>query len=106
MSTQPVAGKECSAVGADQHTFTAYPNRATRLGQIHGQPLLKQGRGHHEDHEQDQHHVDERHDVDLGQGADDTRRTTPMSGPYARTVSLISSLNLRHGRPPAGDAPT
>lgn len=32
MSTQPVAGKECSAVGATELTFNAYPNRETNLG--------------------------------------------------------------------------
>ncbi len=32
MSTEPVAGKECSSVGEKQVTFTAYPNRETNLG--------------------------------------------------------------------------
>src|SRR5512133_1260840 len=32
MSTQPVAGKECSALGATELTFNAYPNRETNLG--------------------------------------------------------------------------
>jgi len=33
MPTQPVAGKECSSINAGL-TFAAYPNRATRLGEL------------------------------------------------------------------------
>ncbi len=34
MGAQPVAGKECSAVGAKQLTLAAYPNRDTTLGDL------------------------------------------------------------------------
>lgn len=34
MTPEPVAGKECSAVGAKQLTFRAYPNRDTSLGSL------------------------------------------------------------------------
>ncbi len=34
MSTEPVAGKECGAVGAKQLAFSAYPNRDTTLGDL------------------------------------------------------------------------
>jgi len=34
MSNEPVAGKECSAVGAKQLTFTAHPNREASLGAL------------------------------------------------------------------------
>lgn len=34
MSTEPVGGKECSAAGADQQTFNAYPNREASLGDL------------------------------------------------------------------------
>ncbi|MEM5773884.1 MAG: pirin family protein, partial [Anaerolineaceae bacterium] len=38
MSTEPVAGKEFNALGADRLTFTAHPGRDTRLG---GLPILR-----------------------------------------------------------------
>lgn len=34
LRTEPVEGKECSAVGAKQQTFNAYPNREASLGDL------------------------------------------------------------------------
>lgn len=34
MSSEPVAGQECSAIGAKDLTFEAYPNRETHLGKL------------------------------------------------------------------------
>ncbi len=34
MSTQPVDGRECNSLGANQLTLTAYPNRDARLGDL------------------------------------------------------------------------
>lgn len=34
MTSEPVAGKECSAIGATDLTFEAYPNRETHLGSL------------------------------------------------------------------------
>ena len=39
-----------------------------RLGEVHLDALLDERRGHHEDDEEHEHHVDERRDVDLGEG--------------------------------------
>ena len=34
MTSEPVAGQECSAIGAEDLTFEAYPNRETHLGKL------------------------------------------------------------------------
>ena len=62
-----------------------------RLRQVHLQALLHHRRGHHEDDEQHEHHVDERHDIDLGQ-----RRRHPRAAPATRPVGAGCLMNFRH----------
>ena len=62
------------------------------FGQLHVEALLHHRRGHHEDDEQHEHHVDERHDVDLRQHASTRGRDAPATGAF----SGIDRLQLRH----------
>ena len=74
----------------DEHALALNRAGANGRRQIDIDAALEQRRGHHEDDEQHQHHVDERDDIDLGERAGDAAASTP-----ARSVSGCG-LNFWH----------
>src|SRR5262249_27226208 len=53
----------------DELLLVPRERRGRDLRQVDRDALLEDRRGHHEDHEEHQHHVDERRDVDVGDRA-------------------------------------
>ena len=62
----------------DELLVLARERPGTGLRQVDRDALLQDRRGHHEDDQQDQHHVDQRRDVDLRHRA--ARRAVPVKG--------------------------
>ena len=59
----------------DEDALARDRRAVSRLGQLHVEALLHHRRCHHEDDEQHEHHVDQRHDVDLRQHGRDAARS-------------------------------